>query len=395
MYKRTLPLCLCMLLIWITQTGCWSSKEIEDLALYAGIALDVGKPTPTEQQLEEEGSTYSKQDKLTATIQIVPTKSAGGPDKQGSEGKPYLNISGTGDSMFEIFRNFSLRSDRPIIGHHLKIIVVSKDLLKQQEMGQFMDFVLRDNDIRPSTMVFTSEGRAMDTFVSTRQEDIPVFHIKEMIRNQYRTSKVMEPVILSELDALMHSKRSYALQKLVTAEKVTEFSGAAIIKGDTGKWIGDLNQEDTQCLSWLTNKGTSGAIKVYDWKEQPMTYEMRDMSSKIKSKVDGDNISFEVSVTTEGRLIETWNTTEYSTTGEYSEKVGDLFEAKLEAMMQKLMQKLQSDYKTDVAGFGDTLSIQHPAVWRKVKDQWDDTFSRSKISFKYDLKITDFGSITE
>ncbi|MNW66321.1 Spore germination protein B3 precursor [compost metagenome] len=63
--------------------------------------------------------------------------------------------------------------------------------------------------------------------------------------------------------------------------------------------------------------------------------------------------------------------------------------------MGRLMQKLQNDYKTDVAGFGEALSIQHPRTWKKVKEHWDDTFSRSKINFKYDLKITDFGSFTE
>lgn len=395
MCRRILPLCLCIFLALVTQTGCWSSKEIEDLGLYTGLALDVGQPTPIEQKLEEEGGNYFKQDKITATIQIVPTKSTGGPDKHASEGKAYLNLSGTGDSVFEIFRNFSIRSERPIIGHHLKVIVVSKDLLKRQKMGQFMDFVLRDNDIRPSTMVFISDGLAKDTFFTKQKGEIPVFRIKEMIRNQYRTSKVMKPVILSELDSLMYSKRSYILQNLISAEGNLEFSGAAIIKGDTGHWIGDLSQEDTQCLAWLTGKGKSGAIKSYDWDKQPITYEMKSMKSKIKSKAEGEDITFEVSVETEGRLIETWNTANYSTSTAYSEKIGAIFEERLEQMMQKLVQKIQEDYKTDVAGFGDTLSIQHPKVWKKAKDKWDDTFSRSKISIKVDLKITDFGSITE
>jgi spore germination protein len=244
-------------------------------------------------------------------------------------------------------------------------------------------------------MVFISDGLARDSFFTKQKGEIPVFRIKEMIRNQYRTSKVMKPVILSELDALMHSKRSYVLQNLITTEGNLEFSGAAIIKGDTGLWIGDLNQEDTQCLAWLTGKGKSGAIKSYDWDKNPITYEMKSMKSKIKSKAEGEDITFEVSVETEGRLIETWNTANYSTSAAYSEKIGLIFEERLEQMMQKLVQKIQADYKTDVAGFGDTLSIQHPKVWKKVKDTWDDTFSRSKISIKVDLKITDFGSFTE
>lgn len=70
-----------------------------------------------------------------------------------------------------------------------------------------MDLVLRDNDIRPSTMVFISEGRADDTLISKRTDEIPSFHIKEMINNQFRTSKVLHPVILSQLDSLMHAKK--------------------------------------------------------------------------------------------------------------------------------------------------------------------------------------------
>ncbi|MEK4062639.1 MULTISPECIES: Ger(x)C family spore germination protein [Paenibacillus] len=396
MCKRTFPLILCMLLLLVTQTGCWSSREIEDLGLYSGLSLDTGNLTTAEQKLEEQGGTYSKKNLVTVTIQIVPVKSTGTTEKQGGQQTaPYVNVSGTGDSVLEIFREFSIRNERPIIGHHLKVIIVSADLLKQQSMDQLMDFVLRDNDIRPSTMVFISQGRADDTLISKRTDAIPSFHIKEMISNRFRTSKVLSPVILSQLDALMHSKKSYALQNLITVDGDTEFSGAAIIKGDTGHWIGTLSEEDTECLSWLTGKGTSGAIKAYDWDNEPMTYEMKAMKSKIKAIVDGDDISFEVSIRTEGRLIETWNKKSYPTSAEYSEKVGRVFQEKLAQMMQKLMQKLQNDYKADVASFGETLSIQHPAEWKKVMEHWDDTFSRSKISFKYDLKITEFGSFTE
>lgn len=396
MYRRLLPLVLCLSLLAATQSGCWSSKEIEDLALYTGLALDTGKLAAAEQELEAQGSSYSKRNKVTATVQIVPVKTVGMMEKQGGQQTtPYLNVSATGDSVFEIFRQFAIRNERPISGHHLKVIVVSTELLKRQTMEQVMDFVLRDNDIRPSTMVFISQGRAEDTLTSTRTDEIPSFHIREMVRNRVRTSKVLNPVILSELDALMHSKKSYALQNLVKANGETEFSGAAIVKGDTGQWIGTLGQEDTECLSWLTNKGKSGTIKAYDWDNATITYEIMDMKRKIKSHIDGDDISFDVSIETKGRLIETWNNSGYSISDESSEKLDRIFEKKLAEMMDKLMHKLQNDYKTDVAGFGEMLSIQHPRLWKKVEDRWDETFSRSRINFQYDLEITDFGSFTE
>lgn len=387
-------LLLCCLVFLATQTSCWSSKEIEDLALYSGLALDTGKLTSTEQELEDQGATYPKRNQLTATIQLVPGNSPGDKESQSSTGggTPYLNVTGTGDSLLEIFRQFSIRRDRPIIGHHLKVIVVSTELLKTQKMNQLMDFVLRDNDIRPSTMVFLSQGRAAETLTTREKNEVPAFHIRDMIRNQTRTSKVMSPVILSKLDALMHSKRSYALQNLVSANGEVEFSGAGIIKGDTGHWVGVLDQEDTQCLSWLTNEGRTGVIKTYDWNKEPMVYEIKSMKSKITAKKDGRKLSFEVTVDTEGRLSETWDVNEQSSDISHLQKTEQMFTDRLEQMMQKLMLKLQSDYKADIAGFGSKLSIQEPEEWSKVKDRWDEVFSRTPIQIKIKLNITEFGS---
>lgn len=324
MYRRLLLL-VCSLILLTTQTSCWSSKEIEDLALYSGLALDVGEPTLTEQALQDQGATYPKRNTITATIQLVPANSLGGTGRQSSSSSsssdaPYLNVTGTGDSVLEIFRQYSLRLDRPIIGHHLKVIVVSTELLKRQEMNQLMDFVLRDNDIRPSTMVFLSQGRAEDTLISKEKNEIPAFHIRDMVHNQKRTSKVMDPVILSKMDALMYSKRSFALQNLVTANGEVEFSGAGIIKGDTGHWVGALNQEDTECLAWLTNEGQTGIIKTYDGNKQEITYEMKAMKSEINAKMNGDSLAFDVKIATEGRLSETWNIDDYPAAVKNSQK---------------------------------------------------------------------------
>lgn len=395
MYRRILLL-LCNLLILATQTSCWSSKEIEDLALYSGLALDTAELSPTEQKMEEQGATYMKRNQITATVQMVPANSLGGVEtSNASSGEPYMNVTGTGDSVLEIFRQYSIMRERPIIGHHLKVIVISTELLKQHKMNQLLDFVLRDNDIRPSSMVFLSQGRAEDTLVSEQKNEIPSFHIRDMLRNQKRTSKVLDPVILSKMDAFMSSKRSYALQNLVTANGETEFSGAGVIKGDTGHWVGALTQEDTECLVWLTNSAQAGAIKTYDWNNEPITYELKAMKSKVTVKTDDGNLAFDVKIDTEGRLIESWNAEEYPAATNHPEKTETLFQKRLEQMMQKLMHKLQKEYKADAAGFSEKLRIQEPAVWGKYKDHWDEVFSRTPVKITVKLKITDFGSFTQ
>ncbi|WP_019911071.1 Ger(x)C family spore germination protein [Paenibacillus sp. HW567] len=399
MCKRRPLLVLLVAALLITQSGCWSSKEIEDLSLYTGLALDKGELTSTEQALEDEGGSYFKNNKITATIQIVPKKSVGGSSSTSfdSEKTPsYTNVSETGDSLLEIFRQYSIRLDRPIIGHHLKVIVISSQLLEQQRIQQLMDFALRDNDIRPSLFVFLNEGRAANAFVMKDKDEIPSFHIRDMLRNRFRTSKIMKAVKLSTLDALMHSKQSFVLQNIVEANGELEFSGGGIIKGNTGKWIGSLSQEDLSSIAWINGEVKGGTIKTYNQHHETITYEIKSAKSKITSKVSEDNkVSFHVSIESEGRLIENWDPEQRSTEVPAFKEREQFFKKRLTGMLEHLLQKMQSTYKVDVAGFGDRLRIEHPKVWKNYKDHWDDVFSHTPVTFDIKLSITDYGAFNK
>ncbi|KJD46446.1 Ger(x)C family spore germination protein [Paenibacillus terrae] len=397
MYRRHILSLLLAFILLATQAGCWSSKEVEELSIYTGLALDKGELSPLEQDLEKEGSSYFKKNKITASVQIVPKKTFGGAGKQGGgQGPNYINIAGTGDSVLEIFRQFSLRLDRPIIGQHLKVIVVSTELAKQQTMQQLMDFVLRDNDIRPSCMVFLSKERAANTLVTKYKEEVPSFHLLYMLRSHFRTSKMMRGTNLSELDGLMHSKKSYILQNILESQGEFEFSGAGIIKGDTGHWIGNLGQQDVESIAWIKDDVEGGAIKIYDERNQPITYEIKSVNSKITTKVtEGNDISFHVKIESKGRLIEDWDEKMDPTKTQNIKKAEKEFEKEVTRRLKTLMHKLQSEYKVDVAGFGERLYIEQPQAWKKVKNDWDYKFSQIPVTFDVKLSITDLGSSAE
>ncbi|MCM3626662.1 Ger(x)C family spore germination protein [Paenibacillus glycanilyticus] len=386
---------LLMVMVVITQSGCWSSNEIEDLAIYAGMALDEGEISTTEREFEEKGGAYSKQNKITATVQIVPLK-AGSKGEVMGKTSPYTNITGAGDSILEIFRQFSLRMNKPIIGHHLKIIVISSQLLQHRSIKQITDFMLRDNDIRPSVKIFLSSEKAMQTLTTKTPDEVPSFYINDIVQNQFRTSKIMDPVLMTDLDALMHSKQSFILQNIIRAKKQIEFSGAGIIKGDSGKWIGTLTQEDVECINWLTNAGSSGVIKTKNEQDETMSYEIKEMKTRVRVNRGGDDrLVFQVRIEGKGRISEDWSVEDNPASDAYQTKAEKLFREKLTSMMEHLLSAMQSRYKVDVAMFGEAVRIQKPHIWKEVKANWDDTFSKSRINLNIDLQITEFGSTTK
>ncbi|RCX23765.1 spore germination protein [Fontibacillus phaseoli] len=385
-------------ILLILNTGCWSSNEIEDVSVYVGLGLDVAQVSEFERGIEKQGASYPREKVLTATVQIVPPITGKGQKQGGSSSTPseaYMNEKLTGDSIIQIFRQFSLRRDRPLIGHHLKVIVVSSELAKRYSLEQIFDFILRDNDIRPSCLVLVSHRNAFEALSTNEPGEVPALYLAGLVDNRYRSNKIIPPVTLIKLDSAMQSGSSFLLQNVVTAQNDHKFSGAGIFKGSTKKWVGELSQLDLEGLSWFSFDVKGGALKTYAPEGYSITYEPKNSKSKIIPKVEGNDISFHIKVSSEGRLIEDWSFPEIPSSGQYMRELEKQFEKEARKQIQQVLHKMQHVYRVDVGGFNKQLRIKYPKVWNKVKEDWDETFSNIPITYEIDMKITDFGSSTD
>ncbi|MBP1905647.1 spore germination protein [Paenibacillus turicensis] len=377
--------------------GCWSSKEIEDLSIYAGIAIDAARPTELEQKFVEKGSkSYQKKDEITLTVQVVPVKAFGSKTKTDSgNARQFNNVTISGNSVLELMRQYSIWRDRPVIGHHLKVIVISNDALKKYKVGELTDFILRDNDIRPSALLFLSEGDAKETLLTNNPGEVPAFKLQDMTRNTFRTNKILKGFTLTQLDEHANSKQSYILQNIVSANDHIEFSGAGIIKGDTGYWIGNLTQDEVATINLINGNTKGGLIKAYNKRGKQIVYEIKNFKSKMRCTVKGNDISYHVELKSDGRLIENWDDKENFSEIQNQEKAEKIFEEHLLKMIQSVMKKTQKVYQADVIGFQKCLSIRNPKMWKKVKDRWDEVYANIPVDFDVKLTITDFGASTE
>ncbi|MBW7477067.1 Ger(x)C family spore germination protein [Paenibacillus oenotherae] len=384
-----------VVILWLLLlTGCWSSNEIEDLSVYVGIALDKGRETAEEQQLREQGATDESMDRVTATLQIISSKSSSSGDQSAKANqKPFMNTAGTGDSVFEIFREFASRRDLPVIGHHMKIVVISGGLARANRLDDLLDFFYRDNDIRPSCYVVVSRGEARKTLETKVPGSIPAFRLVGMMDNRNRTLEVIPAVSLSKLQGYLQSGTSFILQNVLSAQGEIKFSGAAVIKGKTKKLIGYLNEGELKGIVWLKGSGKGGLVKAYDRDSgRAMAYEIKSMKSTIKSRADGEKLSFDVNIESEGRLIELWNHANLFNRPS-TKQLEAIFEQKVRLLIDQAIKKMQQQYRVDAADFGSHVRIEHPRLWQSVKKDWDSVFSQSPIHYKVQLKITEFGSL--
>ena len=377
--------------------GCWSSREIETQSVYIGMAMDKSNTDETEAALDRKGGSYPKRDAIASTIQIVAVQTATGvsPKQAGGEKKQsFRNLTLTGDSVLEILREASLRLDRPLIGHHLKVVVIGERLAREASMGQLLDFFLTDNDIRMSSLVFVSNGQASEVMESGVKEEVPSFHLWGLAKNRYRSLKILPSRTLATVNGFVQAGDNFLLQNVIAAKGEMKLAGAGVFDGRSGKLRGFLNEEEVQFWVWLTGRGQGGVLKIYDEQtRQVLAYEIEMMSSRTKAAVSKDgHVYFDVRVESRGRLTENWTSSIRQSDPASLKKAEKMFEEAVSDGIGSLLRKLQQDYGIDAAGFGNELRIQHPKTWNKVKKNWNDRFRQASIRCRVQMTIADSGA---
>lgn len=105
----------------------------------------------------------------------------------------------------------------------------------------------------------------------------------------------------------MRSGSSFLLQNVISIKGETKFAGAAVIKGKTKKLMGFLNEQELEGVVWINGKRNGGVVKTFDKESKKLIiYEIKSIKSKIIPHVNGNNISFDVNIESEGRLSENW-----------------------------------------------------------------------------------------
>ncbi|WP_372632257.1 Ger(x)C family spore germination protein [Cohnella sp.] len=367
-------------------SGCWSSNEIDRLSVLTGVALD-----------RNESENAASEGRLAVTIQILTAGASEPNSSQGkSTAKPYVNLIATGNSVFEAIREMSLRTDKPPIGHHLKAIVVSADLAKRNSLEHLLDFFMRDNDIRPGSLVFVSSGQANRVFELKRGEEIPSFHMAGITENRYRTSKILPPTTLGKIKGDVKADASLLLPNIIAQDGKLRLSGAGVIRGKTKKLVGLLSEEEVLGVVWATGSGKGGVLSTIDPStRRPVVYEVDSMNSAIRSFVSGDRVSFSVSIRSIGRIMENWSKPDESSEQRFLDRQARLFERKISDLVERTIEKLQRDCKADVLGFRDRLRIEHPRDWERFKSNWDERFAQADIKVDVRIRIEDYGLVVE
>lgn len=376
---KILVFCLIMLNI----AGCWNRRELDNLAIVSGLAIDKG---------EESG-------KIQLTAQILKPgnlsiAAAGGAGGARGAEKPYWNLTETGNTVFETIRALTHKSNRRLFLPHNEIVIFSQDIAKEG-IQKYIDFIIRDHELRRLIYVLVSKGKASEILESkTELEQIPAISISQLIEARDATSE-SSAVNLQEFMNRLMSKTTAPIASLIEVvgkEKTALLMGTAVFKKD--KLTGFLDRAETRGLQWVIGEVKSGIIVV----ECPngkgkASLEIIRASSKITPEIKDNTLHIKVEINEEGNLGEEMCLADLS-----KPEVWMSIERRKAVVIRKEVMaalKKAQEWNTDIFGFGDAVHRKYPKLWKYIESQWDDFFPSLEVTVIVKAKLRRSGMITK
>lgn len=254
MKKKIMVLIFYMIAI-ISLTGCFDANELDELGISLILGFDV------------------VEDKLLITAEVVDPQYSSSSSDTG-EGSTVKYVQGIGNTVFEAFRDITLKFDRRIYAAHNKVLIFGEELARSGLITH-IDQLFRDREQRESAFMLIAKGaRAYEVMgVNSGLETVPANYILDLIKNINNNPKSIDTNIISYMQHYYHEghhpivgviekKRKNVIDKTSEDKGSEEYElsiiGSAIFRKD--KLIGYLNGNDTKAVNYLLNNIENGII---------------------------------------------------------------------------------------------------------------------------------------
>lgn len=367
------------LLFAVGPAGCWDRREVNDIAIVSGSALD------------KAGSKYR------GSVQFPLAGQLGGPGGGGGGtggGKSWYVDSGTGNTVKESNIQMQRSLSRHMYFAHRRVLIFGEELARDG-ISTPMDVTVRSPQNRMSALVVFSKGPGIDLLnTDAVLEQQPSEIVREITLDYMKKPRTIKHVInILSTEGLDLAAPYFIVDKTIVGDegeakpRVT-VEGLAIFKDD--KLVALLKGEQAKGVLWAMNQAKRPAVTVKSPKgEGYITVYFSENDTTLKPEVHGDDISMKIKIRAIGNVFE--NGSNYKATADDLTELTGAVSEQLKSDVLKGVKALQSNH-SDACGFGDTLYRQKPKVWNKVKSKWYEVFSAMKVTVEVDIRLEHSGT---
>lgn len=374
--KKSLLILLVVLLCCCSGCGI-EHKDINELSIVLGAVFDY----LPEQQVYEVYTQVAKP--------VAFTKGEGG----GGKGEGFILYRGRGKSVFEAVRAVNRKANYRLFWSHCDVYIIDKKMA-QKGIFPFLDFMIRDNEIRETANLFITEIPAHDLLqLQDGSEKVPLMGLKKIARLGEQTTGSSFNMEMMDVMRNIVMRNSFAIAPLVRAAEpdvqgVKEqrkflLSGIAVFNKD--KLAGLLTPEETRGYMFASNK-IENTVVVVPVRGKQVTLEVVKDKGKITPQIQEGNLSVVVEIAVSfnyGEIDAPLDLTDPSLTPEVQRALNRELEKEVAAAIHK-SQALQVDY----FNFAREIQLAYPQMWKTMQKDWSkEIFPDSQVEVKINSKL--------
>lgn len=371
-------------------TGCWNSRELNDLAIVSGIGIDKVD--------DKEG--------YRVTFQIINPSSSAPTTGAASGRPPVMVISATDRTVFGALRKASRRMTRQLFFAHTQLVIIGEPLARSG-VDNIFDIFERSHELRLNSAVLIAKNSDAASVLKllTALESLPSTGLIKKTQNtsrvwgENREVDVFEVIngITGEGDFTINGiqivgsaeegKKKSSLEQ-TEAPAGSLMSGLGVFKN--GKLISWLNGPESKGTQWLLDKLEETNVNI-DSSDGEEDISVNIFYSKTAVKIDlreGKPV-FHIHIREEGSINEAGSFVDLSKEEELEKLKKEL--AEQTASEVKLALKAAQERKADIFNFGNELKRTHPELWKTVRKDWDSVFAEGELDLQVDAYIRGTG----
>lgn len=391
--KRKIYWFLVLILLIVILTGCWSRRELNELAIVVAMGVDKS----------------GEQFKVSSQI-VNPGEVAG--QKGGSGNSPISVYTSTGNTIFEAIRKMTTQSPRKLYAAHLRLFVIGEELAADEGISKTLDLLSRDQELRTDYFILIAKETTAEQvlkILSIPLEKIPANKIFESLDSSEKAWAATDGVTLDELIAELVSEghnplltgleisgdpklgETMADLKKSSSPTVLKLNGMAAFKKD--KLIGWLDETESRGANYIRDKVKSTIVNVPCSNDGYIGVELIRSKTKITGSVKNETPKVTISVQSEANVADVEcskvDLEKKTTIFDLEKKTEEDIKSKIE----EALKKAQKDFETDLFGLGEAIHQEYPKYWKNKKNNWDEEFADLPVNVNVDVKIRRIGTV--
>lgn len=368
---------LMIIIMPFTMCGCWDSTETENLGIVTIMGIDTDSNNG---------------------IRVITQEIAGNRGSvSGGDKTPFHVYSESGATISEAIQKISVSQHQRVYFGHIKMIVLSEELVSNKGIMPVMDFFERSPKIRPTARILISERRQLDKVLTTDMEfnkDTGTI-IEDSIKNKENLSHYIVNSLEEFIELLdtmgrepytsgisIEPKRlkSEAGTSKTTGKNVFNTDNTAIFKRD--KMVGWFNGNESRGIAWVKGELRQNYMNI-PFEDGNLAIKILKTKTHIQPVLDNGNINININIKIESNLAESQINTDFM---HKSEEIQSIQEERIKEEVVAAFEKSKS-LKSDVFGFGNYINMSYPKLWSKIQNNWYSYYTHLKLNISVDSVI--------